>query len=133
LRIDGLVIERIERASRDGGFSSPTAFIRAAIERELIGRDSGVETTEEKFATSPERVGREIRSFKLAQQALLAFVDSLVKTLLTCIPEPPRNAYDQAIARGKVRYDRFLKNVGAGMAGDSHAAMAELVKRDETN
>jgi hypothetical protein len=127
LRIDGLMIERIERAARDAGFSSPTAFMRTAIERELVGRDSRADTAEEKLAASLERVDREIRSFKLAQQALFAFVDSLVKTLLTCVPEPPRDAYDQAVARGKVRYDRFLKSVGAGMAGDSHAAMAELV------
>jgi hypothetical protein len=131
LRIDSLMIERIERAARDGGFSSTTAFIRTAIERELVGRDSGMDTAEERIATSLERVGREMRSFKLAQQALFAFVDSLVKTLLTCMPEPPRDAYDQAVARGKLRYDRFLKSVGAGMAGDSYAAMAELVKRDE--
>ena len=68
-----------------------------------------------------------------AQQALFAFVDSLVKTLLTCVAEPPRDAYDQAVARGKVRYDRFLKSVGAGMAGDSQAAMTELLKRGEEN
>ena len=70
---------------------------------------------------------------KLGQQALFAFVDSLVKTLLTCVAEPPRDAYDQAVARGKVRYDRFLKSVGAGMAGDSQAAMTELLKRGEEN
>ena len=68
---------------------------------------------------------------KLAQQALFAFVDSLVKTLLTCIAEPPSDAHDQAVAQGKFRYDRFLKSVGAAMAGDSKAAMAELVKRSE--
>jgi hypothetical protein len=76
---------------------------------------------------------REIRGVKLAQQALFAFVDSLVKTLLTCVAEPPRDPYDQAVARGKVRYDRFLKSVGAGMAGDSQAAMTELLKRGEDN
>jgi hypothetical protein len=68
---------------------------------------------------------------KLAQQALFAFLDSLVKTLLTCLAEPPREAYDQAVARGKLRYDRFLKSVGSSMVGDSHAAMTELLKRGE--
>jgi hypothetical protein len=57
----------------------------------------------------------------------------LVKTLLTCVAEPPRDAYDQAVARGRLRYDRFLKSVGAGMAGDSQAAMTELLKRGEEN
>jgi hypothetical protein len=82
LRIDESLIVRIQRAATDGGFASPTAFMRSAIERELAGRESGVDTAEE---------------------------------------------------RGKVRYDRFLKSVGAGMAGDSQAAMAELLKRGEEN
>jgi hypothetical protein len=131
LRINALLIERIERAAKDSGFSSPTAFMRAAIERELAGRESGVDAAEDRLAASLDRLSREIRGINLAQHALFAFVDSLVKTLLTCIAEPPRDAYDQAVARGKLRYDRFLKSVGAGMAGDSQAAMRELVKRGE--
>jgi hypothetical protein len=131
LRIDETLIVRIQRATNDGGFASPTAFMRAAIERELAGRESGVDAAEERIASSLDRLAREIRGVKLGQQALFAFVDSLVKTLLTCVAEPPREAHDQAVARGKIRYDRFLKSVGAGMAGDSQAAMAELSKRGE--
>jgi hypothetical protein len=78
-------------------------------------------------------VAREIRSVKPGQQALFAFVDSLVKTLLTCLAEPPIDVYEQAVARGKCRYDRFLKSVGAGMVGDSHAAMAALLKHGDEN
>src|SRR6266700_3102863 len=107
------------------------AFLRAPLQQKLAGRESGVEAAEDRIAASLDRLGRELRSVKLAQQALFAFVDSLVKTLLTCVAEPPRDAYDQAVARGKVRYDRFLKSVGAGMAGDSQAAMAELMRRGE--
>jgi hypothetical protein len=58
-------------------------------------------------------------------------VDSLVKTLLTCIAEPPSDVHDQAVAQGKFRYDRFLKSVGAAIAGDSKAAMVELLNRAE--
>jgi hypothetical protein len=72
-------------------------------------------------------MAREIRNLRLGQQALFAFVDVLAKTLLTCVPEPPRDAYDQAVARAKARYDRFLKSVGMGMVGDSQAAMTELL------
>jgi hypothetical protein len=43
-----------------------------------------VEAAEERIASGLDRLAREIRSVKLAQQALFAFVDSLVKTLLTC-------------------------------------------------
>jgi hypothetical protein len=78
-------------------------------------------------------MGREIRNLRLGQQALFAFVDVLAKTLLTCVPEPPRDVYDQAVARGKARYDRFLKSVGIGMVGDSEAAMKELLGRGNEN
>jgi|SRR5580658_2979908 Arc/MetJ-type ribon-helix-helix transcriptional regulator len=128
-RLEPELDRRIEVATKQGGFSNPSAFIRAAIERELTGRESGVDAAEERIAASLDRVMREIRGVRLGQQALFAFVDSLVKTVLTCLAEPPTDAYEQAIARGKFRYDRFLKSVGASMAGDSHAAMAELLKR----
>ena len=45
----------------------------------------------------------------IGQQALFAFVDVLAKTFLTCVPEPPRDVHDQAVARGKARYDSFSK------------------------
>ena len=50
VRIDELLIGRIERAAKGGGFSNPSAFIRAAIERELAGRESGVDAAEERIA-----------------------------------------------------------------------------------
>lgn len=131
IRLDEPLVARVERAAKEGGFSNPSAFIRAAIQRELGGRESEVEASEERIAASLDRLGREIRSMKPAQQALFAFVDSLVKTLLTCVPEPPTDARDQAVAQGKFRYDRFLKSVGASMAGDSKAAMAELLNHVE--
>ena len=131
VRLEPELNKRVEGASKAGGFANPSAFIRAAIQRELAGRESGVDAAEERLAASLDRLAREIRRVNLGQQALFAFVDSLVKTLLTCVAEPPRDAYDQAVARGKVRYDRFLKSVGAGMAGDSQAAMTELLKRGE--
>ena len=133
LRYDAELNNRVEAAAKKGGFSCGSAFIRAAIERELVGRESDVDAAEERIAASLDRVAREIRNLRLGQQALFAFVDVLAKTLLTCVPEPPRDVYDQAVARGKARYDRFLKSVGVGMVGDSEAAMKELLGRGSKN
>ena len=116
-------------ATQKGGFSSHSAFMRAAIERELAGRESGVDEAEQRIAASLDRMAREIHNLRIGQQALFAFVDVLAKTFLTCVPEPPRDVHDQAVARGKARYDRFLKSVGMAMVGDSQAAMAELLGR----
>jgi len=131
IRIDQRLAERVAQAAEKEGFSTKNAFMRAAIERELAGRESELGAAEERIAASIERLGRDLRGVRLAQQALFSFVDSLAKMLLTCLPEPPRDAYDQAVARGKIRYDRFLKSVGAGMVGDSDAAMTDLLKRGE--
>ena len=133
LRIDSLMIERIERAARDGGFSSSTAFIRAAIERELAGRDNGMDTAEERIAASLNALAARCEASSWHSRLCSRSLIRWSRHLLTCVPEPPRDAYDQAVARGKFRYERFLKSVGAGMAGDSHAAMAELVKREGKN
>ena len=130
-RFDQEFNKKIDRAIKDGGFSSPSAFIRSAVERELAGRDSGLQEAEDRIAASLDRMAREIRSVRLGQQALFAFVDAMVKTLLTCLAEPPQDVYNQAVARGKLRYDHFLKSVGAGMVGDSEMAMKELVNRGE--
>ena len=74
---------RIEAATKQGGFSSPSAFIRAAIERELAGRESGVDAAEQRIAASLDRMAREIHNSRIGQQALFAFVDVLAKTFLT--------------------------------------------------
>lgn len=42
-----------------------------------------------------------------AQQALFAYLVTLTKALLTCVPEPPADARAQAVARAKERYDRL--------------------------
>jgi Arc/MetJ-type ribon-helix-helix transcriptional regulator len=129
LRFDEKHVAEIAKAARDGGFASPSAFMRAAVERELKGQESNLDETELRVTASLDRVARELRGVRLGHQALFAFVDSLAKTLLTCVPEPPPDSYNQAVARGKARYDRFLKSVGMGMAGDSRAALTELVRR----
>lgn len=131
LRFDEDMRRRIEVRSKQAGFSNASAFIRHAITAALSEQESGIDAAEERIAASLDRIVREVRRVALGQQALFAFVDALTKTLLTCVPEPPRDVYDQAVARGKFRYDRFLKSVGAGLAGDSHEAMQELMNRGE--
>ena len=88
---------------------------------------------EHRIAASLDRMAREIRNLRIGQQALFAFVDVLAKTFLTGVPKPPRDVHEQAVARGKMRYERFLKNVGMAMVGDSQAAMAELLGRGHDN
>jgi hypothetical protein len=73
----------------------------------------------------------EVRRVETGVQALFALVDTLAKTLLTCVPEPTGDAYQQAIARAKARYDRFLKSAGSSLSGEAGRTFLGLTDRVE--
>ena len=131
VRLDADLNGLVERVAREHGFSNPSAFIREAIKRAVSGQESAAEAMEQRIAASIDRAIGEIRKIRRVQQATFAFADAQIKMLLTCVAEPPREVYDQALARGKLRYDRFLKSVGLGMIGDSAATIKELVNHAE--
>ena len=119
--------ERIRSAAKLRGYSSPSSFLRAAIQKELGEREDGMIGTEERLAASIEQVRREVFRLGRTQQALFAFVDSLAKVLLTCVPEPGGEAMEAAVARARGRHARLLKSAGQSMVGDSQVAMQDLV------
>ena len=65
----------------------------------------------------------------VGQQALFAYMDALAKVILSTLPDTDDEARKASVARGKLRYSRFLKSVGANMVGDARAALLELVNR----
>ncbi|MFZ1008583.1 MAG: hypothetical protein WAN65_17205 [Candidatus Sulfotelmatobacter sp.] len=123
--------DRIQSAAKQRGYSSPSSFLRAAIQKELGEREDGMIGTEERLAASIEQVRREVFRLGRTQQALFAFVDSLAKVLLTCVPEPGGEAMEAAVARARGRHARLLKSAGQAMVGDSQVAMQDLVNRGE--
>jgi Arc/MetJ-type ribon-helix-helix transcriptional regulator len=132
VRVTELLNREIRQQAKIRGYASPSAFVRAAVEKELTGRSADSLTgTEERLAATIEQVRRELFRLGRGQQALFAYVDSLAKILLTCIPEPPQDAKDQAIARARDRHNRLVKSAGTAMVGDSRSAMQDLVNRDE--
>lgn len=129
IRFEDKTLAAIDDAARQRKFESSAAFIRHAVEQELGTRRSEIEGVEDRVVATMEQVRREIFRLGRAQQALFAFVDSLAKVILTCMPEPPGEVKAQAIARAKERHDRLVKSAGASMVGDSGAAMADLLNR----
>ena len=123
--------DRIQSAAKQRGYSSPSSFLRSAIQKELGEREEGMIGTEERLAASIEQVRREVFRLGRTQQALFAFVDSLAKILLTCLPEPGGEAMEAAVARARGRHARLLKSAGRAMVGDSQVAMQDLVNRGE--
>jgi hypothetical protein len=53
---------------------------------------------------------------RTGQQALFAYMDAMVKVILSTLPDTDEDARTAAVVRGKLRYSRRLKSVGAKMA-----------------
>lgn len=119
----------VKQTAKDRAYLSPAAFMRSAIRNEINGRDGALSEAELRITAGLERTSRDILRVHRAQPALFAVVDTLVKTFLTCVPEPPRDALSQSIARARERYERFVKSARQAMVGDSQLAMDDLVPR----
>jgi metal-responsive CopG/Arc/MetJ family transcriptional regulator len=131
IRLTATIDERIDTAAKQRGYSSPSAFLRAAIKKELSDRaeESGPSTAQ--VVGSLQDIQREMRRLERTQQALFALVDSLSKAFLTCVPEPRGEALEMALAEGQNRHARLLTNAGHAMLSDSLVALKELISRGE--
>ena len=92
IRFSKEVLKGVDTRSREHGFASATAFIRYAVEQELSERQEGLTGAEERIAATLNQVRKDVFRVGRAQQALFAYVDTLAKALLTCVPEPPAEA-----------------------------------------
>ena len=131
IRLTADADEQLKSTAKTRGYANASAFLRAAIDHELRGREDAMIGAEERLATSMEQMRREIFRLGRAQQALFAFVDSLAKILLTCVPEPGGEAMEAAVARARGRHARLLKSAGHAMVGDSELALQDLVNNRE--
>lgn len=131
IRLTSATDERIASAAKLGGYSSPSAFLRAAINKELAQGRDGLGRLEEQIVASIREVRQDVRRVERAQQALFALVDSLAKVFLTCVPEPRGAAMETALAEARNRHTRLLNNAGHAMLSDSLVAMEELISRGE--
>ena len=132
IRISDQLDNKIRKAATERGFANPTAFLRANLEAFVREKDaSAAGDLEQRLAVTLDRIARDVFRVQRAQQAHFAVTDTLIKTLLTCMPEPPAEVMAQAVAKAKERYRRVVKAAGQNMVGDSLAAMRDLVGHDE--
>lgn len=117
---------RVEEVVKVRGYRSPSAFIRAAIQNELDRRPELTET-EERIAGGFDRMSAQVARIQRGQQALFALLDTFVRTVLTCVPEPAEGARPYAIARAKERYHQLIKTAGQTMSGDALSAIEDLI------
>jgi hypothetical protein len=129
MRLSEVTYKAVVQAARTRDYASPSAFMRAAVEKELRGADATLDESEQRISASLEKYSKQVRRVSTGQQALFAYMDALAKVILSTLPDTDEDTRKADVARGKLRYSRFLKSVGANMAGDAQAALMELVHR----
>jgi hypothetical protein len=129
IRFSEASYKAVVQAAKTRDYSSPSAFMRAAIEKELRGADATLDASEQRISASLEKYSKQVRRVSTGQQALFAYMDALAKVILSTLPDTDEDTRKADVTRGKLRYSRFLKSVGANMAGDARAALMELVNR----
>ena len=129
IRFSEATYKAVVQAAKVRDYASPSAFMRAAVEKELRGTDATIGESEQRIGASLEKYSKQIRRVSTGQQALFAYVDALAKVILSTLPDTDEDTRQAAAARGKIRYSRFLKSAGANMAGDAQVALSELVNR----
>jgi antitoxin HicB len=112
IRFSDRVLKEVDTVWRTRGFASPTAFIRYAVKQELSERQEGLTGAEERIAATLIQVRKDVFRVARAQQALFAYVDTLAKALLTCVPDPPAEARPRAVACAKERHEMLIKSSG---------------------
>lgn len=130
IRLTDAIDKRIQSVAKQRGYSNPTAFVRAAIKRELDESAEG-SAPNEKLLGYISEVRHDVRRVERAQQALFALVDSLAKAFVTCVPEPHGVAMEPALHEARKRHARLLTIAGHAMLSDSIVAMEELMSRGE--
>ena len=81
VRIQPELDQRMQNATKERGYRSPSAFIRAAIESELKSRSERA-GMEEQTAASFDRLAKEFRRVLRGQQAIFALLDAFTKVFL---------------------------------------------------
>ena len=129
LRVPDDVKERLEQAQKERGYSSANAFIVEAIEEKLQRRDAAesVSESEARIAADFSRIMRELRSVHTTQQAQYALLDAVAKYISTCIIEPPPDVLVSARARGKLRYEKLLRQAAKTITGEVENSLLESV------
>ena len=129
LRVPDDVKERLEQAQKERGYSSANAFIVEAIEEKLQRRDAAesVSESEARIAADFSRIMRELRSVHTTQQAQYALLDAVAKYVSTCIIEPPPDVLVSARARGKLRYEKLLREAAKTITGEVENSLLESV------
>jgi hypothetical protein len=116
IRFDEATLRLIRRVARKKRLTA-TTIIRQAVEQSLRGRNEA----EQVLSATLAQIQTDLSRMYKVQQTLFAYVDALAKAVLTSMPEQS----SLSVAKGKERYDRFVKSASAAISNKSHSSLRD--------
>jgi hypothetical protein len=120
IRFSETTLKQIRQAARKNG-STSTAIVRHAVEQALTSNEEAVERH---IAATLDQIRGDLSRMQRVQQTLFV-VDTLAKALVTDLPEQS----SASVARGKERYERFLRSTAATMLNGSLPLLRHSVEQ----
>jgi hypothetical protein len=87
MRLSEATYKAVVQAAKVRSYDSPSAFMRAAVEKELPGVDATLDESGQCIVASLERYSKQVRRVSMGQQALFAYMDALAKVILSTLPD----------------------------------------------
>src|ERR1700683_2481492 len=104
MRMSEATYRAVVQTAKARDYASPSAFMRAAVEKELRGIDSTLDESEQRIRAYLETYSKQVRRVGVGQQALFAYMDALAKVILSTLPDTEEDARKASVATGKLRY-----------------------------
>ena len=67
MRLSEAIYKAVVQAAKARDYASPSAFMRAAVEKELRGADATLDESEQRITTSLERYSKQVRRVSTGQ------------------------------------------------------------------
>ena len=110
---------RLEQVQKRRGYRSVNAFILEAIEEKRSERTRSRPFRSPRRGSPPTSARScEKSAPSTTQQAQYALLDALTKYVSTCVVEPPQDLLVSARARGKLRYEKLLREAPKTITGE---------------
>ena len=109
VRLSDATYKAVVQAAKTRSYDSLSAFMRAAIEKELRGTDATLDESEQRIVAALDRYSKQIRRVSTGQQAMFAYMDALPKVILSTLPDtdadarPPPSRGENSVTHGSSR------------------------------
>lgn len=128
VRIDPDVLEAVEKAAKEEGYSSPSSYIREACKSRLGGVSKALEEAEERILGLLFQQSQHLHTMQKLALVQYQAMNTFMKLYLTYTPEIDPAEMEGSIARAKARYRKYQDDVAKEIPDRPSAYFDRMIK-----